>query len=166
MNPNPNPNPNERRPSTADLVRASRAAPPDAEIRRPPPDVPVRPEGDGRADDNRMMAAPASAAAATRAEAAAEAERLVALFAPDVCRQFRARWDEVQIGFVDDPLQAVKQADELVAQVMTSLAETFARERSQLESFMAGKGDGGPNTENLRVALQRYRSFFQRLLAL
>jgi hypothetical protein len=49
---------------------------------------------------------------------------------------------------------------------MTSLAETFARERSQLESFMAGKGDGGPNTENLRVALQRYRSFFQRLLTL
>jgi hypothetical protein len=163
---NPEPNPNERRPSTADLVRASRAVPPDAEVRRPP-DVPgVRPEGDGRADDNRMMAAPASAAAATRAEAAAEAERLMALFAPDVCRQFRARWDEVQIGFVDDPLQSVKRADELVAQVMTSLAETFARERSQLESFMAGKGDGGPNTENLRVALQRYRSFFQRLLTL
>lgn len=95
-----------------------------------------------------------------------EQERLAALFPPDAAERFRARWDEVQIGFVDDPLQAVKRADELVAQVMTSLAQTFARERSQLESFMAGKDDGGPNTENLRVALQRYRSFFQRLLTL
>ena len=165
---NPTPDANEKRPSTtADLVRASRAVPPEREMRRPE-DVPVRPDPDaGRVDDNRMMAAPASPIATARAEeAAAERERLVALFTPDVCREFRARWDEVQIGFVDDPLQAVKRADELVAHVMTSLAETFARERSQLESFMAGKGDGGPNTENLRVALQRYRSFFQRLLAL
>ena len=64
---------------------------------------------------------------------------------------------------VDDPRQAVQRADELVAQVMTSLAETFAKERSELEGFI--KDTDQPSTENLRVALRRYRSFFQRLLA-
>src|SRR6185369_15728971 len=58
------------------------------------------------------------------------AEHLAALFDPDVASRFRARWDEVQIGFVDDPRQAVRQADELVAQVMKSLAETFSSERA------------------------------------
>lgn len=91
-------------------------------------------------------------------------EQLAALFSPDMAGDFRSRWDAVQIGFVDDPQQAVKQADELVAQVMKNLAETFANERHRLEEQM-GTG-GGASTENLRVALRRYRSFFQRLLSL
>jgi hypothetical protein len=163
-NVNPTPGPNEGRPApltTADLARDPRGLPPE-------PDTPRRP--DGGTLDRRMEAPAASAAAAARARGtpvgAPEGERPVALFPPDVCQHFRAHWDEVQIGFVDDPQQAVKRADELVAQVMNSLAASFARERSQLEAFMAGQGDGGPNTENLRVALQRYRSFFQRLLTL
>jgi hypothetical protein len=93
-----------------------------------------------------------------------EEEQLVALFADDVARDFRSRWDAVQIGFVDDPKQAVHKADELVAQVMANLAQSFARERSELEGYVSG--DQSASTENLRVALRRYRSFFQRLLSL
>jgi len=70
----------------------------------------------------------------------------------------------VQIGFVDDPRQAVRQADELVAQVMKSLAETFSSERASLEEQL--EQTDSASTENLRVALRRYRSFFQRLLSL
>ena len=94
-----------------------------------------------------------------------EQESLTALFEPDAAQRFRTHWDDIQIGFVDDPRKAVRQADELVAQVMTDLAQTFSRERSQLERLMDG-GAEESSTENLRVALRRYRSFFQRLLSL
>jgi hypothetical protein len=88
-------------------------------------------------------------------------EPLAALFQPEQAEQFRTRWDQVQIGFVDDPRQAVQQADELVAQVMRDMAETFASQRAAIEAEV-----GNADTENLRMALHRYRSFFQRLLAL
>jgi hypothetical protein len=91
-------------------------------------------------------------------------EQLAALFATDVAGDFRSRWDAVQIGFVDDPKQAVRQADELVAQVMKSLAESFSSERARIESQLE-QADSA-STENLRMALRRYRSFFQRLLSL
>jgi len=94
-----------------------------------------------------------------------EEEQLAALFAPDVAADFRSRWDAVQIGFVDDPGQSVRRADELVAQVMKSLAQSFASERSRLEQQL-GASEGAASTENLRVALRQYRSFFQRLLNL
>jgi hypothetical protein len=88
-------------------------------------------------------------------------EQLAPLFQPDTAQTFRSQWDEVQIGFVDDPVSAVRRADELVAQVMKNLAQTFAQERSHLEGEMK---DG--DTEHMRMALRRYRSFFQRLLSL
>ncbi|WP_332813251.1 hypothetical protein [Ramlibacter sp.] len=91
-------------------------------------------------------------------------EQLAALFPPGVAADFRHRWDEVQIGFVDDPRQAVQHADELVAQVMKSLAASFAGQRAQLEASL-GRGEQA-DTEDLRVALRGYRSFFQRLLSL
>jgi len=93
----------------------------------------------------------------------ADPEHLEALFAPDVAGDFRQRWDAVQIGFVDDPGLAVQQADELVAQVIKSLAETFAQERARFESQTDGSEE---STENMRVTLRRYRSFFDRLLTL
>lgn len=76
----------------------------------------------------------------------------------------RARWKEVQIAFVDEPRKAVEQADGLVASAMKRLAEVFAEERSKLEQ----QWDRGDNvsTEDLRVALQRYRTFFERLLSI
>jgi len=91
-----------------------------------------------------------------------EEQRLAPLFSPGVTQDFRARWDATQMSFVDDPRLAVKQADELVAQMMQSLAKSFADERTRLEAQM----NETASTENLRVALQRYRSFFQRLLSL
>src|SRR5579864_2155197 len=76
----------------------------------------------------------------------------------------RTQWNEVQTGFVDEPRKAVEDADALVASAMQRLAEIFASERSQLEK----QWDQGDNvsTEDLRVALQRYRSFFGRLLSI
>ena len=86
-----------------------------------------------------------------------------ALFDQDALESFRARWGTIQTGFVDDPGGAVKQADELVAAVMKRLAEVFADERANLEQAWA-RGDD-VSTEDLRVALRRYRSFFDRLLS-
>jgi len=98
------------------------------------------------------------------ARPSSEDEKLAPLFLPDVADDFRARWDAIQISFVDDPKQAVRQADELVAQVMKSLAETFSNARAKFEGNVDEKDTA--STENLRVALRRYRSFFQRLLSL
>ena len=85
------------------------------------------------------------------------------LFPDSEAADFRRRWIDVQTSFVDEPRRAVQQADELVAGVMTLLAETFAREREGLEH----QWDRGENvtTEDLRIAMQRYRSFFERLLS-
>ena len=93
-----------------------------------------------------------------------EEGQLAALFLPDLAKDFRSRWDAVQISFVDDPRLAVQQADELVAQVMKSLAETFSNERTKLEAQVDLTDKA--STENLRLALRRYRSFFERLLSL
>jgi hypothetical protein len=75
----------------------------------------------------------------------------------------RREWDGIQAGFVDEPRHAVEQADNLVATTMKRLAEMFSAERSKLESQWDRGGD--VSTEDLRLALQRYRSFFQRLLS-
>ena len=77
--------------------------------------------------------------------------------------EFQRRWETIQTGFVDEPRQTVEQADELVAHVMKRLAEGFATERERLEGQW-GRGED-VSTEDLRIALQRYRGFFQRLLS-
>jgi|SRR5690349_10098085 len=76
----------------------------------------------------------------------------------------RSKWDTIQAGFVDQPRKAVEEADGLVASTMKRLAEVFAEERQKLE----GQWDRGDDvsTEDLRLALQRYRSFFHRLLTI
>jgi hypothetical protein len=91
-------------------------------------------------------------------------ERLAALFSPDVAKEFRTRWDALQSSFVDDPRRSVREGDALVAQVMKSLTETFSKERAKLEGQLDQTDKA--STENLRVALRRYHSFFERLLAL
>lgn len=84
------------------------------------------------------------------------------LFSESEVTDLRQRWSDVQSAFVDEPRKAVEGADKLVANVMRHLAEGFANERSKLENQWARGGD--VSTEDLRVALQRYRSFFDRLL--
>jgi hypothetical protein len=86
------------------------------------------------------------------------------LFSESELGEFRSRWSHVQTGFVDEPRRTVEDADKLVAAVMQRLAEGFANERSGLEKQW-DQGDRA-STEDLRVALQRYRSFFDRLLKL
>jgi hypothetical protein len=76
---------------------------------------------------------------------------------------YRSRWDAVQVRFVDEPRDSVKEADALVADLMQRLAETFAEERTSLEQHWEQGTD--VSTEDLRIAMQRYRSFFDRLLA-
>jgi hypothetical protein len=93
-----------------------------------------------------------------------EDAQLAPLFTQNVALDFRSRWDVVQRGFVDDPREAVRAGDELVAQVIKSLAETFADQRSELEGGRDHTEES--TTENLRISLRRYRSFFERLLAI
>lgn len=85
------------------------------------------------------------------------------LLSAEATGAYQARWDAIQTAFVDEPRRVVEQADGLVAEVMQRLAETFARERASLERHWDQGGDN--STEDLRLSLQRYRSFFQRLLS-
>lgn len=91
-------------------------------------------------------------------------ERTEPLFPAEDAGELRGRWDSIQAGFVDEPRKAVESADSLVAAAMKRLAETFADERARLEA----QWDRGEDvsTEDLRVALRRYRSFFGRLLSM
>ena len=115
------------------------------------------PPGDPRTSS---VASPAAGAAAARAP---EEER-AALFAANEASQLRARWDSIQVGFVDEPRKAVQEADALVSATIKRLSEIFANERQNLEQ----QWDRNENvsTEDFRVALRRYRSFFSRLLAI
>jgi hypothetical protein len=85
------------------------------------------------------------------------------LLPTDQADRLTVRWEKVQAGFVDEPRESVEQADALVADLMQRLAASFSDERKHLES----KWDQGDDvsTEELRVALTRYRSFFERLLS-
>lgn len=87
-----------------------------------------------------------------------------ALFNDRECTDFRSRWDEIQIHFVDDPRKATEDADALVAETMRRLAEIFSEERKNMEAQWS-RGEN-VSTEDLRQALQRYRSFFNRLLVI
>jgi hypothetical protein len=84
------------------------------------------------------------------------------LFGKHEAKQFRTHWLEIQSRFVDDPDVSVKEADELVADVIMNITNSFADKRSSLENQWR-RGDK-VSTEDLRVALKRYRSFLDRLL--
>ncbi len=143
--------------STRDIANAARAEQPKAppEAARPPAEQ-TRPRTD---------AAAASTVAAERGAvpAATGDDRHAVLFPSEETEGYRSRWEAIQTGFVDEPRKAVEEADALVAQVVTRLAEVFSEERTALEK----QWDRGDNisTEDLRVALKRYRSFFDRLLS-
>jgi len=91
-------------------------------------------------------------------------ERPVALFRDEENRGFHTRWDAIQTGFVDEPRAAVEQADALVGEMLKKLTDVFTAERARLEEQWS-RGDN-VSTEDLRIALKRYRSFFERLLSI
>jgi hypothetical protein len=132
--------------STADLAGRSRDADQD--------EMPDRAER----VDNTSSTAMAGATMASDADG-----RAAPLFDTGDADGYRSRWTDIQTGFVDDPRHAVEEADGLVAEVMKRLAEVFADERGTLEQQWS-RGDS-VDTESLRVALRRYRSFFDRLLS-
>jgi hypothetical protein len=141
--------------------------------------TPAELENDERAADQRKDTAAADIASGERtgrrptstAEVAKDLGRrnggeqsdgAATLFAEKEASDFRTRWTDIQTRFVDEPRRSVEQADALVAEVTKRLADSFAQERSTLEGQW-GRGDN-VSTEDLRVALQRYRAFFDRLL--
>lgn len=91
-----------------------------------------------------------------------DAEQPIALFAEHEINDLRHRWDEIQGGFIDEPRAAVEKADRLVEEATARLTDAFARMRAQLDGQWK-RGDA-VSTEDLRLALRHYRSFFSRLL--
>lgn len=119
------------------------------------------------ADGKRRAEGPTSQteeSAGSKAKVAdAEAGQREPLLAQPELKQLRDRWESIQTHFVDEPRRSVEQADSLVAELMQQLARSFAEERGRLEEQWEREED--VSTEELRVALTRYRSFFARLLA-
>ena len=152
----------DERPTTADLARAGE------DVRgRSDERIAGRGEGAVAVEPRTDVAAPASQRGPQpRADRVAPraGEPNTPLFAQNDADGLRTQWNEIQAGFVDQPRSAVERADTLVADVMKRLAESFARERDTLDR----QWDHGDNvtTEDLRLALQRYRSFFDRLLSI
>ena len=105
----------------------------------------------------------AAAVATPRPAVRDQDEPRAALFPDEEFNGFRSRWTAIQTGFVDQPKEAVSEADALVAQVISRVAEVFSRERTALEQQW-DRGDQ-VSTEDLRIALRRYRAFFDRLLS-
>lgn len=91
-------------------------------------------------------------------------DNLVPLFEQDATEKFRTRWLGIQSKFVDDPSDSVKQADQLVNDVIENITRSFADRRGLLERQWNGGEQA--STEDLRLALKQYRSFFDRLLTL
>ncbi|MGE5376490.1 MAG: hypothetical protein ACM3XO_15640 [Bacteroidota bacterium] len=91
-------------------------------------------------------------------------DELAPLFADNTAENFRTRWLAIQSRFVDDPKASVKEADDLVADVIQGITSSFADRRGTLEKNW--NGGGNASTEDLRLALKQYRSFFDRLLSL
>jgi hypothetical protein len=150
----PTPGPEQRGLTTEDLAQPPEA-PPDAGGTSPAAEVPTFPGESTPTQTETSTRAPESAGAVEE-----EAPQLLSAEDAD---GFRSRWQEVQSRFVDEPREAVQSADALVAEVMQSLATTFADHKKALEEQW-NRGEQ-VDTEGLRMALRHYRSFFNRLLA-
>ena len=119
-----------------------------------------------RRPENRAVITPPPQEPATGSAAAATTaheQEKTPLFVPNEANDLRARFDSVQVEFVDEPRRSVQEAEELVSLTMKRLAEIFSEERQKLEQEWNRGGD--VSTEDLRLALRRYRSFFGRLLS-
>jgi hypothetical protein len=162
----------EERLTSADLVDVGREERRNANLDAAPVEVVRSPRDEGRipvtpvtvADRSSVQAVPASqVGVGGTATAMAKEPESGPLFSQEEAGNLRTKWDAIQVGFVDEPRRAVENADSLVAMAMKRLAEQFTEERSRLEGQWDRGGD--VSTEDLRIALRRYRSFFGRLLS-
>jgi hypothetical protein len=110
-----------------------------------------------RMDDEPGFADPATVPG--QAGAPADEDSGAVLFGGAEAERFRGQWRDLQAGFVDNPAEAVQGADHLVDEVLQALTEIFNAHKQELET----QSRGG-ETEDLRVAMRRYRSFFDQLL--
>ncbi|MFI9803025.1 hypothetical protein ACIHEJ_01370 [Streptomyces sp. NPDC052301] len=158
--------------STEDLAQPTAPAPDSASAPEAgPSDAPVYPgestatQGTGGESVTHGADADASAPESPAAEGAPTTsdDEAPQLLTDDDEHAFRDRWQQIQNKFVDDPREAVHDADTLVADVMQTLASTFAQHKKDLEAQWS-QGER-VDTEELRGALRRYRSFFNRLLS-
>jgi hypothetical protein len=117
-----------------------------------------------RAADQPVTPPPIPPAPQVSVPAADRAAMEQPLFVERETSDFRRRWTDIQAAFVDEPRRAVEQADALVSDVVKRLTDGFASARATLE-HQWDRGDS-VTTEDLRLTLQRYRSFFDRLLAM
>ena len=115
-------------------------------------------------DEERRVEEPKRESAPRAASTSPSKEELEALFSEDEAKKFQSRWLDIQSKFVDDPRDSVKEADDLVADILKSVTMNFSNRRIALEQQWNGGKD--ISTEDLRMALKSYRSFFQRLLSL
>jgi hypothetical protein len=144
--------------ATGDQEPAIQSSQADASLSRDP--GADQPQVDSRAAEGAQLPGSDSGEFATQGSSAGTDQE--PLFPSDQSERFTTRWQEIQTSFVDHPREAVAQADTLVADLMQRLAASFSQERERLETQW-DKGDD-VSTEDLRVALTRYRSFFDRLL--
>jgi hypothetical protein len=156
----PRPAADDVRLSTADLANAGDLAKERAAEQGAPKSIVTPPPVSDRQVRETKRAELADSAARTTH---ADEDHPTPLFASNETEDFRHRWSDIQTGFVDEPRQAVERADALVAAAIKRLAEIFAEERANLERQWSRGGD--VSTEDLRVALRRYRGFFDRLLS-
>jgi hypothetical protein len=153
----------DERLTTRDLAGTAEARPADD---RPAddPTAEASPEaGEAERAPEEPAAVQAAGSPAAGQAAGSPAEEDIELLPAGERDDFSGQWEEIQTGFVDEPRQTVERADALVATVMQRLADGFASERDRLEQHWDRGED--ISTEDLRIALQRYRSFFRRLLS-
>jgi hypothetical protein len=116
-----------------------------------------------RLGEQQAASSPQQAADRARLSDAGGAGHAEAFVPAEEAGTLRARWEEIQTGFVDDPRRAVEDANALVGEVTKRVVDTFTRARADLEEQWS-RGDD-VTTEELRLVLQRYRSFFDALLS-
>lgn len=114
-------------------------------------------------NDDEQKTRPTSTSTANSKSTTMDNEKPTELLPGSTTTSYRSRWTSIQADFVDKPKESVREADGLVAEVIQELARSFAGQREQLEGKWSRGSD--VSTEDLRQALQQYRSFFQRLLA-
>ncbi len=125
--------------------------------------VPKTAAMDGPAvDDMSVQMAPQSQTVLQAAPVQANVASQAALLGHEESEHFRTSWNKIQGKFVDEPRMAVQEADTLVSEVIKQITEMFVNNHTLLESQWKQGND--VSTEDLRMAFQHYRSFFNRLV--